>query len=474
MLKNLLRTLRALFSPGRQVTPLGLVPAEEIPAPAAQQPTPTAQPTAPAEDKAAEAKAIEVFTPKTEAEVEAFEIGYAEGYHSGFALAWAKTQQQELIKKTRETTRWQRLRQRLWQGIKHGLSIITGVSMARAGLRYIKELQRRNAQAELQRCQLASAAFARLTPSQQAEAAHNDYVKHHGTARSSYYQARGKRDTEPRPIWPIFMAAGKAIFSTLTSGALLVALSILLLPTLGAIYAAIYLGLDLEAYLLLYLQPLIHELDFIKGTMSINTLYREQHWIDLIYLLPPSLVFGFVFGSAYGYQHCRNLITRNDDLHALKHRACIGYITSLGLLVAALFFFTTISVGVIPIMLGCAIWAGALAYDLTGRVAYFIHTPPLKRAKRPAVPSAVPPEPQPVVIPPRPSKQASAELRAQAQARILESTASTQPPTLYRQRCKQAEACRKVADNSKTTLNSKRPAPLSTEPAQRRSCSTCP
>ena len=93
MLKSLFHGLKTIFRSKSQPTPL-------------HQPEPTfperAKPCAPFVD--------ETYEPHSPGEYEAFEIGYAEGYHNGFAHAWAKSQEQELERKDR-FKRWGR---KLW------------------------------------------------------------------------------------------------------------------------------------------------------------------------------------------------------------------------------------------------------------------------------------------------------------------------------------------------------------------------
>lgn len=389
MLKSLFHGLKTIFRSKSQPTPL-------------HQPEPTfperAKPCAPFVD--------ETYEPHSPGEYEAFEIGYAEGYHNGFAHAWAKSQEQELERKDR-FKRWGR---KLWQGFKKCLSVISGVSAVRYCYCYIQELKARNEKADEQQSQLNSAAFARMNTMQKAELARIDYLRVHPEARGNGSYPK-KQATTPKPLWPIFLRMWQALVHTLTSGALLIALSIILLPSLAAIYGALYFGLDLEAFLSFYLKPVSNELDFILGKLTFTEIYGMQHWADLVYLLPPSIIVGLIFGGAHGYQHCCNLITRNDELRDLKHRAVIGYVLSLGLALAALFFFTIISVGVIPGLLACAIWSGSLGYDLMGRIAFYTHTPKLPTKKHQA------PEPE-EVVPPRPKQRISPELKARAQARI--------------------------------------------------------
>lgn len=389
MLKSLFHGLKTIFRSKSQPTPL-------------HQPEPTfperAKPCAPFVD--------ETYEPHSPGEYEAFEIGYAEGYHNGFAHAWAKSQEQELERKDR-FKHWSR---KLWQGFKKCLSVISGVSAVRYCYCYIQELKARNEKADEQQSQLNSAAFARMNTMQKAELARIDYLRVHPEARGKGSYPK-KQATAPKPLWPIFLRVWQALVHTLTSGALLIALSLILLPSLAAIYGALYFGFDLEAFLSFYLKPVSNELDFILGKLTFTEIYGMQHWADLVYLLPPSIIVGLIFGGAYGYQHCRNLITRNDELRDLKHRAVIGYVLSLGLALAALFFFTIISVGVIPGLLACAIWSGSLGYDLMGRIAFYTHTPKLPAKKHPA------PEPE-EVVPPRPKQRISPELKARAQARI--------------------------------------------------------
>ena len=389
MLKSLFHGLKTIFRSKSQPTPL-------------HQPEPTfperAKPCAPFVD--------ETYEPHSPGEYEAFEIGYAEGYHNGFAHAWAKSQEQELERKDR-FKRWGR---KLWQGFKKCLSVISGVSAVRYCYCYIQELKARNEKADEQQSQLNSAAFARMNTMQKAELARIDYLRVHPEARGNGSYPK-KQATTPKPLWPIFLRMWQALVHTLTSGALLIALSIILLPSLAAIYGALYFGFDLEVFLSFYLKPVSNELDFILGKLTFTEIYGMQHWADLVYLLPPSIIVGLIFGGAYGYQHCRNLITRNDELRDLKHRAVIGYVLSLGLALAALFFFTIISVGVIPGLLACAIWSGCLGYDLMGRIAFYTHTPKLPAKKHQA------PEPE-EVVPPRPKQRISPELKARAQARI--------------------------------------------------------
>lgn len=389
MLKSLFHGLKTIFRSKSQPTPL-------------HQPEPTfperAKPCAPFVD--------ETYEPHSPGEYEAFEIGYAEGYHNGFAHAWAKSQEQELERKDR-FKRWGR---KLWQGFKKCLSVISGVSAVRYCYCYIQELKARNEKADEQQSQLNSAAFARMNTMQKAELARIDYLRVHPEARGNGSYPK-KQATTPKPLWPIFLRMWQALVHTLTSGALLIALSIILLPSLAAIYGALYFGFDLEVFLSFYLKPVSNELDFILGKLTFTEIYGMQHWADLVYLLPPSIIVGLIFGGAYGYQHCRNLITRNDELRDLKHRAVIGYVLSLGLALAALFFFTIISVGVIPGLLACAIWFGSLGYDLMGRIAFYTHTPKLPAKKHQA------PEPE-EVVPPRPKQRISPELKARAQARI--------------------------------------------------------
>ena len=288
--------------------------------------------------------------------------------------------------------------------------MISGVSAVRYCYCYIQELKARNEKADEQQSQLNSAAFARMNTMQKAELARIDYLRVHPEARGNGSYPK-KQATTPKPLWPIFLRMWQALVHTLTSGALLIALSIILLPSLAAIYGALYFGFDLEVFLSFYLKPVSNELDFILGKLTFTEIYGMQHWADLVYLLPPSIIVGLIFGGAYGYQHCRNLITRNDELRDLKHRAVIGYVLSLGLALAALFFFTIISVGVIPGLLACAIWSGSLGYDLMGRIAFYTHTPKLPAKKHQA------PEPE-EVVPPRPKQRISPELKARAQARI--------------------------------------------------------
>ena len=389
MLKSLFHGLKTIFRSKSQPTPL-------------HQPEPTfperAKPCAPFVD--------ETYEPHSPGEYEAFEIGYAEGYHNGFAHAWAKSQEQELERKDR-FKRWGR---KLWQGFKKCLSVISGVSAVRYCYCYIQELKTRNEKADEQQSQLNSAAFARMNTMQKAELARIDYLRVHPEARGNGSYPK-KQATTPKPLWPIFLRMWQELVHTLTSGALLIALSIILLPSLAAIYGALYFGFDLEVFLSFYLKPVSNELDFILGKLTFTEIYGMQHWADLVYLLPPSIIVGLIFGGAYGYQHCRNLITRNDELRDLKHRAVIGYVLSLGLALAALFFFTIISVGVIPGLLACAIWSGSLGYDLMGRIAFYTHTPKLPAKKHQA------PEPE-EVVPPRPKQRISPELKARAQARI--------------------------------------------------------
>ena len=389
MLKSLFHGLKTIFRSKSQPTPL-------------HQPEPTfperAKPCAPFVD--------ETYEPHSPGEYEAFEIGYAEGYHNGFAHAWAKSQEQELERKDR-FKRWGR---KLWQGFKKCLSVISGVSAVRYCYCYIQELKARNEKADEQQSQLNSAAFARMNTMQKAVIARIDYLRVHPEARGNGSYPK-KQATTPKPLWPIFLRMWQALVHTLTSGALLIALSIILLPSLAAIYGALYFGFDLEVFLSFYLKPVSNELDFILGKLTFTEIYGMQHWADLVYLLPPSIIVGLIFGGAYGYQHCRNLITRNDELRDLKHRAVIGYVLSLGLALAALFFFTIISVGVIPGLLACAIWSGSLGYDLMGRIAFYTHTPKLPAKKHQA------PEPE-EVVPPRPKQRISPELKARAQARI--------------------------------------------------------
>lgn len=389
MLKSLFHGLKTIFRSKSQPTPL-------------HQPEPTfperAKPCAPFVD--------ETYEPHSPGEYEAFEIGYAEGYHNGFAHAWAKSQEQELERKDR-FKRWGR---KLWQGLKKCLSVLSGVSAVRYCYCYIQELKARNEKADEQQSQLNSAAFARMNTMQKAELARIDYLRVHPEARGKGSYPK-KQATAPKPLWPIFLRMWQALVHTLTSGALLIALSIILLPSLAAIYGALYFGFDLEVFLSFYLKPVSTELDFILGKLTFTEIYGMQHWADLVYLLPPSIIVGLIFGGAYGYQHCHNLITRNDELRDLKHRAVIGYVLSLGLALAALFFFTIISVGVIPGLLACAIWSGSLGYDLMGRIAFYTHTPKLPAKKHQA------PEPE-EVVPPRPKQRISPELKARAQARI--------------------------------------------------------
>ena len=363
------------------------------------------QPTIPHRTKPMAPFVDETYEPHSPGEYEAFEIGYAEGYHNGFAHAWAKSQQEEHERKER-FKRWGR---NLWHGIKKFLSLITGVSAVRYCYCYIQDLKARNEKADEQQSQLNSAAFARMSTMQKAEVAQLDYLRLHPEARGLGTYPKKQRTPAPKPLWPIFLRLWQAIVRTLTSGALIIALSIILLPSLAAIYAALYFGFDLESLLSLYLKPITTELNFILGELTFTEIYGMQHWADLVYLLPTSIVLGLIFGGAYGYQHCRNLITRNDDLRDLKHRASIGYIVGLGLALAALFFFTIISVGVIPGLLACAIWSGSLGYDLMGRLAFYTRTPQLTDHKR-----KTPEE----IVPPRPKQSISPELRAKAQARI--------------------------------------------------------
>ena len=150
MLKSLFHGLKTIFRSKSQPTPL-------------HQPEPTfperAKPCAPFVD--------ETYEPHSPGEYEAFEIGYAEGYHNGFAHAWAKSQEQELERKDR-FKRWGR---KLWQGLKKCLSVLSGVSAVRYCYCYIQELKARNEKADEQQSQLNSAAFARMNTMQKAELA---------------------------------------------------------------------------------------------------------------------------------------------------------------------------------------------------------------------------------------------------------------------------------------------------------------
>lgn len=392
MLKSLIHGLKTIFRSKSQPTPL-------------HQPEPTiperAKPCAPFVD--------ETYEPHSPGEYEAFEIGYAEGYHNGFAHAWAKSQQEVHDRKER-FKRWGR---KLWQGCKKFLSLICGVSAVRYCYCYVQELKARNEKADEQQSQLNSAAFERMNTMQKAEVARIDYLRVHPEARGKGSYPK-KQTSAPKPLWPIFLRMWQALVRTLTSGALLIALSLILLPSLAALYGALYLGIDLTSILSFYLKPISNELSFILGELTFTEIYGMQHWADLVYLLPPSIILGLIVGGSYGYQHCRNLITRNDELRDLKHCASIGYVLSLGLALAALFFFTIISVGVIPGLLACAIWSGSLGYDLMGRIAFYTHTPKLPAKKRKA------PEPE-EIVPPRPKQRISPELRAMARARIQDS-----------------------------------------------------
>lgn len=357
----------------------------------------------------------ELFVPQTQGERAAFELGYAEGFNSGFATAWARAQAEA----EHQQFSLSKCAQRLGLSLLFILGIITGIRFIVWTKNYISELKTRNTKAELAGIQLTLAAQAGKTTVQQAQEAHQDYLKFHHAPKGS----KPAKAVPPRPLGPMLKSWVQSALAVLTSESLLIALSLVLVPLLALIYVALFFQLNLAMQLQYYLRPVIYELYFMQGYLSFSDLYALQQWDALLCLLPPALLLGAIFGCVFGYRHCYDLATRKDELAALKQRASTVYVLSLGLGCLALFFFSLIALGVLALISACVLWGGALAYDLCGRLAYYTHTPKLPKPPKPQSAPTPPPAPPPAQqhldpqLKPIP-QHAHPELIAQAHSRM--------------------------------------------------------
>lgn len=337
-----------------------------------------------------------LFETKTPREIEAFDMGYAEGFCAGFAKAWAKAQ--EAVPKPLP------LYKRIGHGLKKLLSIVSGLGLILGLIRKIKELKLRHEYALEQSRNQAVEHFKSLTPSQQAKLVHQGYAQTHPKAPSFNRQNTA---LAPTPLWPRLMLALRSLVQVLFSRALVFALLGILFPLTCATYAAIFWGWDIRPYFL----PLYYELSFLQGHITITELFALQHWVNLLHLIPLAALVGVSFGCCYGYQHCGNLASRSTELALLKKRASHGYIIALAILLGAIFFFTIIALGAIPFLFACCIWTGSLAYDLSGRLAFYTRTPLLPQEEK-----------LNQVTMPQPTKRASPQELKRAQERLFGKT----------------------------------------------------